>query len=448
MKRTTFVLFIILLASSVMAEDMAVTVYNSNLGVISETRELDVNKGTGKLAIRDVPSQIDPASVRFDIIGGGNGFNLLEQNYAYDLISPDKIYNKFIDHEIEMIDKKGNIYKGILLSSNRSSFILMDQNKRIKTVNGDNIAEINFPSLPDGLITRPTLFWLYNSASADKLKTNISYQTGGMSWSAEYVGLLSTDEKMLDLSGWASITNNSGKTYDDAKLKLVAGDIQRADQINVRGGMMMESSYAVAKAPGFEEKSFFEYHLYTLPRKATLANNEQKQISLFDPAQSGVVKSFIYQPEKNNEKVAVVIEMKNSKDNGLGMPLPEGRVRLFKADDDGSLILLGEDNIDHTPKDETIKMRVGYAFDLKAKEELVNQRRISNKVEEKDFKVEFTNHKETEVVIEYEKMLYGYWTITSANFDYNKKNANSITGEAKVAPDQTVTLEYTVRYVH
>lgn len=448
MKQTILAALILIFAGSSFADDMAVTVYNSNLGVISETRELDVIKGTGKLAIQDVPSQIDPASVRFNIVGDGNGFALLEQNYAYDLVSPDKINSKYIDHEIEMVDKKGNLYKGTLLSANRSSFILMDENKKIKTINGDNIAEINFPALPDGLITRPTLFWLYNSNVADKLKTNISYQTGGMNWTAEYVGLLSSDEKTLDLSGWASITNNSGKTFNDAKLKLVAGDIQRADQVNIRGGRMMETSYMVDKAAGFEEKSFFEYHLYTLPRKATLANNEQKQISLFDPAQSGVTKSFMYQPEKNNEQVAVVIEMKNSQDNGLGMPLPEGRVRLFKADDDGSLILLGEDNIDHTPKDETLKMRVGYAFDIKAKEDLMNQRRISNKVEERDIKVELTNHKETEVVVEYEKQLYGYWEITAANFDYNKKNANTITGKVKIAPDETITLEYTVRYVH
>lgn len=448
MRQTILAAMILIFASASFAEDMAVTVYNSNLGVISETRNLEVVKGIGRLEIKDVPSQIDPASVRFDITGNNGGFTLLEQNYAYDLLNPDKINSKYIDYEIEMVDKKGNLYRGVLLSSNQNSFILRDKENRIKTINGENIAEINFPALPEGLITRPTLFWMYNSDIASQLKTNISYQTGGMSWSAEYVGLLSPDEKKIDLSGWASITNSSGKTYNDAKLKLVAGDIQRANQINIRGGRAMEADYFAAKAPGFEEKSFFEYHLYTLPRKATLANNEQKQISLFEPAQSGVVKSFLYQPERNNEKVAVVIEMKNSENNGLGMPLPEGRVRLFKADDDGSLILLGEDNIDHTPKDETLKLKVGFAFDIKAKEEIINQRRISNKVEEKDFKVEFTNHKETTVEIEYEKQLFGYWEIISANFDYNKKNANTITGKVKVGPEQTINLEYTVRYAY
>ena len=267
-------------SAAAMADDVAVTVYNSNLGVVSETRSLEFQKGVNRFAFTDVPSQIDPASVQFEVVGSNANISILEQNYAFDLVDPQQMYNKYIDQQIELIDKDGKLYSGTLLAFSGDAITLQEKSGRIKIVMMEHITEVNFPSLPEGLITRPTLFWIYNSDFSGKLDGKIGYQTSGMNWSAEYVGVLGSDEKNLDLSGWASIDNTSGKTFKEATLKLIAGDIGRIEpEIFIRGGRGKAVYTADMGAAGFEEKAFFEYHLYTLPRKATIADKETKQIS-------------------------------------------------------------------------------------------------------------------------------------------------------------------------
>ncbi|TET97155.1 MAG: DUF4139 domain-containing protein [Candidatus Zixiibacteriota bacterium] len=441
------VFWVLALPTVLLADEIAVTIYNSNLGVVSETRTLQFEKGVHRLAFRDVPSQIDASSVRFDIEGPGGKAAILEQNYAFDLVSPEQMYKKYIDNEIELIDKEGRLYSGTLLAYSGGAVTLREKSGRVKIVQMANITEVNFPSLPEGLITRPTLFWLYTSDFDGQLDCRVSYQTTGMIWTAEYVGVLSSNEKMLDLSGWSSINNTSGKTYADATLKLVAGDIHRARPKKLPRGVPDALSLAAgAMAKGFEEKAFFEYHLYTLPRKTTLADKEMKQISLFEPAETVVEKVFIYKPERNPKNVEVALKFQNSAQAGLGLPLPAGRVRLFKADDDGSLILLGEDWIEHTPKDEKLNLKVGYAFDIAAEERLMDQTRISKQVEERDYEIELRNRKEQAITVEVEKKLYGFWEVIEANFAYTKKDANTLTFEIPVDAGETVVLKYKVRF--
>jgi hypothetical protein len=324
----------------------------------------------------------------------------------------------------------------------------MEKSGRIKVIQLDHIIETSFPALPEGLITRPTLFWEYSSGLEGTVDGQVSYQTTGMNWRAEYVGVLGADEKKVNLSGWASIDNTSGKTFKNATLKLVAGDIHRVTP-RTRGGRGFEAAtMEVDKMAyaGFEEKAFFEYHLYTLPRRATLADKENKQISLFEPAQSQVEKVFIYRPERNATKVEVAIKFANSKETGLGLPLPAGRVRLFKADDDGSLIMLGEDYIDHTPKDKEVKLQVGYAFDLAAEEKIASQGRIAAKVEEKEYEIELSNRKQEAVVIEVEKKLLGFWDVVEASLPFDKRDASTIAFQVPVQPDETVAVRFKVRY--
>ncbi len=427
------------------ADEIAVTVYNGNLGVVSETRLLDFERGTHQLAFRDVPSQIDASSVRFEIEGTGQAVAILEQNYAYDLVGPEQMYTKYIDKEIELIDKEGRLYSGSLLAFSGGAVTLQEPSGRIKIVQSAHVTEVNFPKLPEGLITRPTLFWLYDSDFSGQRPCRVSYQTTGLTWTAEYVGLLSGDEQQLGLSGWASINNTSGKTYHDATLKLVAGDIHRAEPQKppVRRDVMMSFD---AAAKGFEEKAFFEYHMYTLPRTATVANKEIKQISLFEPAQTAVEKVFLYRPERSADKVEVALKFSNSAQTGLGLPLPAGRVRLFKADEDGSLILLGEDRIEHTPKDEELDLQVGYAFDIAAEERLMEQTRVSPKVEDRSYEIELRNRKTEAVRIQIEKRLYGFWDVIEANFPYVKKDAATLTFDVPVSADQTVVVKFRVRF--
>jgi len=449
MKYIITAFLLVVAVSSVFADDIAVTVYNSDLGVVSENRTLEFEKGTYKIDFTDVPSAIDASSVRFELLDSKKHLSILEQNYAYDLVNSYQMYQKYIDKKIELVDIKGNLYSGILLTSDGEDIALLDESGGVKIILMDHIAEVNFPVLPDGLITRPTLFWQYSSDFKGKADCNISYQTRGMNWSAEYVGLLSSDDKELDMSGWASINNNSGKTYKEATLKLIAGDINRAD-VNIRGGRVekMSLSGIVSIPQGFEEKSFFEYHMYTLPRKATLADKENKQISLFEPAQSNVEKIFLYKPESNPKKVEVALKFKNSEESGLGMPLPAGRFRLFKEDDDGSKILLGEDRIDHTPKDEDVTVKVGFAFDITPEQILENNRRLSNNSHEQDFKIVLKNHKDEDVTIITEKKLYGYWEIVDADFEYEKKDASTIRFSEKIAKNGSKTFKFTVRYTN
>ena len=447
-KKILFISFIVMtLSGSLFADDVAVTVYNNNLGVVSETRALELEKGLGRLAFRDVPSLIDANSVTFETTGDKSRVAILEQNYAYDLVSPDKMYAKYIDQEIELVDKEGRLYNGTLLAYGGGAVTLREKSGRVKIVTLSNITEVNFPQLPDGLITRPTLFWLYRSDVEGKKDCRVGYQTSGMTWSAEYVGVLDAEETGLDLSGWAAINNTSGKTYRDATLKLIAGDISRA-QTPVAPRMKMMATDAEMAGAGFEEKAFFEYHLYTLPRQATLADREIKQISLFEPAQTSVTKEYIYRPDRNSEQVEVSLKLMNSEKSGLGLPLPAGRVRLFKADDDGSMILLGEDRIDHTPKDEEVNLKVGYAFDIAAEEKLVSQNRVSSKVEEREYETELRNHKKSDITVKVEKQLYGFWEVISSNYEYKQKDANTLVFDVPVAADTGASLKYKIRFTY
>lgn len=450
MSRRFFILSVTLgalaVASLSFASDVSVTVYNSNLGVVHETRSLEFDQGIGRVSFADVPSRIDPTSVGFDLIDRSGSVTILEQNYAYDLVSPEKIYSKYIDNRIDIFDKEGNAFSGRLLSFAGGSFVIQNDNGRIRIVRTEQVTNADFPELPEGLITRPTLFWLYSSTFAGRADCEVSYQTGGLSWSAEYVGILSEDEKRLHLTGWSSIQNNSGATYKDASLKLVAGDIHRAAPPSGRGRFEM-ADLSMAKAPSaaFEEKEFFEYHLYTLPRKATLADNEIKQIALFDPATTEVTKEYYYEPDKNRQDVRVAIRFENADDKGLGLPLPKGRARVFKADTDGSMILLGEDRIDHTPRNEEIKMTVGYAFDLAAEYQVIDFTKISSRVEENTHEIKLRNHKEEDVIVIVEKIIGGDWEIIETTHEFEKKKANTIEFRLPVRADGETTLVFKVR---
>ncbi|RKX20553.1 MAG: DUF4139 domain-containing protein [Candidatus Zixiibacteriota bacterium] len=443
MKYLLIILFSII-AISVAGNEISVTVYNSDLGVISEKRNLNFTEGVDTLAYTNVPSRIDPASVRFELSNSSQDVTILEQNYLFDLVSPEQMYKKYIDKEIEILNEKGELYTGILLVASRDAITLEDKTGEIKIVMLSKISNVTFPSLPDGLITKPTLFWLYNSNIAGEKECQVSYQTRGMNWEAEYVGILDAKEKNLGLSGWASISNKSGKRYENASLKLIAGDINRATQ---RGnGMRLEKMSTMSAAPmaGFKEKAFFEYHLYTLPRKATLADKEIKQISLFDPASTIVSKEYLYFPDKGNN-ISVNLNFKNSKVNGLGMPLPSGRVRLFKADDDGSMILLGEDRISHTPKDEELKLKVGNAFDVKGEYKTISHNRISQSVIEEKYEIELRNHKDENITVRVEKKLYNDWEVLESNFEYEKEDASTIVFQIPVAKNGESKITLKVR---
>ena len=270
----------------------------------------------------------------------------------------------------------------------------------------------------------------------------LSHQIG---WHAEYVATVGADEKQLDLAGWVSIDNKSGATYEDAKIKLIAGDVNRVQEKALPRPDMMMRGMAMATDQGFQEKQFFEYHLYTLPRPSTLRDNEIKQLSLFPPARVETRKVYTYDGAQDDTKVRVTMEFQNAEGAGLGMPLPKGVIRVMKADTDGSLEFIGEDSIDHTPKDEKVRIRLGNAFDIVGERTPKDRRQITKQTTEEDFEIVLRNHKSEAVTVVVTEHEWGDWEILNSSLPHTKKDANTAEWNVDVPSDGKTTLTFTVR---
>lgn len=424
-------------------KEIAVTVYNNNLGVIKDTRNINLNSGLSKISITDVAQYIDPTSVHIKFDG-----EVLEQNYQYDLVDLNKILMKYIDKNVQMINENNELVEGKLLSALGNQIVLENKEGGLVMLPSTEKYRFNVGALPEGLITKPTLVWQLNSNKSGNQDVEISYQTHGMNWHAEYVAVLNNDDKKLDLNAWVSIENYSGSTYKNAKLKLVAGDVNMVrDQRPLYKGQAFESVAMDAAAPQFAEKDFFEYHIYNLQRPTTLAQNESKQISLFEAQNIDALKKYIYNANgyNSNGKINVIVEFQNKENQKLGVPMPKGKVRVYKSDGE-SIEFIGEDLIDHTPKNETIKLKIGDAFDLLAEETQTEHKQITNKIYEQTFEIKLKNRKKENVEIEVERYLGLNWEIMSKSHEFKKKNAQTITFNIPVKADGETTLTYKVRY--
>jgi len=440
----------ILSSQSTEHKSLSVTVYNQNFGVIKDVREIEISSGTSEIKITDVAQQIDPTSVHIKLDG-----EVIEQNYQYDLVSLDKILRKFVNQSIQLISETNEIVEGKLLSAMGGQIVLEKPEGGLVMLPNVNKYRFSVDYLPEGLIIQPTLVWQVNSNTSGKQDVELSYQTKGLNWHAEYVVVLNEDDTELDLNSWVSVDNQSGATYKNAKLKLVAGDVNLIKNINIRGGrqdmyMMTKSSVSNQQ---FQEKTFFEYHIYNLQRPTTLSNNETKQISLFEASDVTAKKKYFYGSTSNRSywnqqgqrKVAVIVEFENSENNGLGVPMPKGKVRVYKSDGE-SLEFVGEDLIDHTPNKEKIKLRIGDAFDIVVEEVQTENTQISTKVWEQEFEITFKNRKNENVVIEVERNLGTNWDILKTSIDYKKKDAFRITFNVPVKADSETKLTFRVRY--
>jgi hypothetical protein len=445
MKKRNAVIFFLALSLFLSAQDynrkeINLTIYNSNLGVVKDLREINIDKGTTEIKLSDVAKLIDPTTVHIKLDG-----TILEQNYQYDLVSTDKILQKYIDRDINLIDEDGNLISGKLLSVYGGQYVIQNLNGGLTLIPNIDKYKIKVESLPEGLITKPTLVWLVQSNNSGKKDVEVTYQTGGLSWSAEYVVLLNENDTKLDLNSWVSINNRSGASYKDANLKLIAGDlnlVRSRDYPNMikaqyDAGVMMEA------APQFEEKSFFEYHIYDLQRKTNVLDNETKQIALFESENVSINKKYLYQSGSN--KVGVYVEFKNSSENNLGIPMPKGKVRVYKSDGE-SPQFIGEDMIDHTPKNEKLSLKIGEAFDITAEEKMTDSRKITNKINEQDYEITIKNRKEEAVSVNIEKYFGLNWKITSSNFDFKKVDASKVEWILPVDSDNETILKFTVRY--
>ena len=454
-KLSVLLLFFLLLSVNYLSaqqadqKSVAVTVYNSDLGVVKDLRTIDIKSGTSQIAITDVAQFIDPTSVHIDLDG-----EVIEQNYQYDLVSLDKILQKYIDKDVQLIGENSELIEGKLLSSFGGQIVL--QKKEGGLLMLPNVSKYRFSvgTLPEGLITKPTLIWTVNAPKSGKQDVEISYQTSGMNWHAEYVAVLNSDDTKLDLNSWVSIENKSGTTYKDAVLKLVAGDInlvKNQQRLNYQPQEMMVKSQGITQ-PQFQEKEFFEYHIYNLQRPTTLANNETKQISLFEASGVKAVKKYFYNGQNNyysnasqTGKVDVVVEFENKEENNMGMPMPKGKVRMYKSDGK-TLEFVGEDLIDHTPRNEKVRLKIGQAFDVVVEDVQTENKKITDRVSEQAYEVKFKNRKKEDITVEVERPLGLNWEILSSSLAYEKKDAQNVIFKVPVPQDGETVLKFRVRY--
>ena len=466
-KSLTFLLWLGLAAPAVALE---VTVYNSNLGLIKETRPFTFKEGVNSVQVVDVAAQIDPTSVHFKSLTDPASVSVLEQDFRYDLISPEKILERYIGREIELQryglnGERTERIKGTLLSV-AGGRVIQVGDKLVLHPQGEAI----LPELPDGLLTKPTLMWLLDARKAGEHQGEISYLTGGLSWNADYVLVVDKDDAKADLNAWVTVVNHSGATYKDAKMKLVAGDVHRAPtrMVDKFAGAKKEAVLFESDAP-MSEQSFFEYHMYSLGRMTTLADNASKQVEMASAAGVPVRKTFTYDGVQgvqwnefgdaaywdpnygtsSGKKVAVHFEFNNKKADGLGIPLPKGRLRVYKKDADGSLQLAGEDTLDHTPKDEKVQVKMGESFDMVGERKRVNFRSdVNNRRFEERFEITLRNHKDADAKVTVVEHLYRWsnWKVTDASAKWVKRDAQTIEFPVMVKKEGETTVTYTVKY--
>jgi len=427
--------------------DTQVTIYNNNLGLVRQTRAVELQKGITELRIEGVSAKIDPTSVHFNFPKVPGRVEILEQNFQYDLVNAEKIFRKYIGETIQYRLENEKEVSGILLSSDGSNIILRLPDGSIRVAATRSIVDYEFPSLPEGLILQPTLQWLLNSEVKGGTAAELSYLTAGLSWHAEYVIVLETNERDLSIASWVSLENNSGATYENAKMKLIAGDIHRAPSPrNVPGYAEDMAVMSMAKGAAFEEREFFDYHLYDLQRPVTIRNNEIKQVTLFDEKQSKGDKIYIFQNSANRASEAplsVELRIPNTESNRLGVPLPGGVARIFKKDIDKTLQLIGEDRLAHTSKNDTLELKVGEAFDVKGKHAIKDRTTTKTRSEILSVAITVSNRKNETIQVEVQEIQNGDWYVKSASHQYRKISNALLLFPLTVPPNQTVVVQYT-----
>ncbi|MEX0742072.1 MAG: DUF4139 domain-containing protein, partial [Phycisphaeraceae bacterium] len=443
--------------------------------VVRDIRTVDFAQGDQAIDFIDVAAFIDPTTVSLTDLDDGEATAILEQQFLFDLVHPDKLLDRYVDKPVVVRVPAGDgveEIRGVLLSTVQNQIVLRTDDGIRMVPRGD--AQIALPALPDGLITRPTQRWLLRSAEAGERRIRTTYQTDGLTWRADYNLILSEDETSADLHAWVTLLNLSGISYPDAQLKLIAGDVQRVQPQRPQPMMeRMQRGGVAAQAEAFEQRAFFEYHLYTLPRRTTINQNTTQQLALFPSVSDiAVERTLVYQPTRNGwipprpqldrgfgqadrEHVDVFVRFENSEENNLGMPMPRGIVRAFKADqaDDAAgeptLEFIGEDQIDHTPRNQDVLIRLGRAFDVTATRTQTNfQVDERARTATESIRIELSNAKDEEeqVIIRESLMRTRNWEIIQQSDDFEKIDAHTIEFDVTVPPEGDRTVTYTVRY--
>jgi hypothetical protein len=446
---------------------LAVTIYNDNLALVKDTREVRLPRGEARLAFQEVSAQIRPETALLRNLTHPKDFWVAEQNFDFDLLTPQKLLEKYVGEKVTVVRSVPNESGAGAREVREEATVLATNNGTVLQF-ADRIetsvpGRLIYPKVPGNLRARPTLVISLNSGADRAQQLELSYLTGGLSWRADYVANLAPDEKTLDLSGWVTLTNQSGAAYPNATLQLVAGDVNRARERRTDNVAFLSAGVAKAAppAPRMAEESLFEYHLYTLDRPTTLAVNQTKQVALLSASGVPVRKEYLLQGQNyyysgsygdlgEKQKVGVFVEFDNKESSRLGMPLPKGIIRVYKRDSEGRAQFVGEDNVDHTPKNELVRLKLGDAFDVTAKRKQTDYKSLGRQgkfgyVHESAFEVELKNAKKEPVTVNLLEPMPGDWEVLQSSHTPTKEAAGTARFKVTVPAEGSATLTYRVR---
>jgi hypothetical protein len=441
--------------------DLAVTVYNSNIALIRDVRDLALPKGEFRLKFMDIAAAVNPATVHFRSLTDADKLSVQEQNYEYDLLEPAKLLNKYVGKEVTLV--RTYMDNGTTKHEEIKATLLANNNGPVWKIGNDIVTGVygesyRFPEVPANLYDRPTLLMSLQNSGAGRQKIETSYLAGNLSWNADYVLTVGRDDKAADLDGWVTLINNSGTAFHNARLQLVAGDLNRLPQRDQYRAMEMAANAPAAKAMGgFQQESFSEYHLYSLGRRTSVEDKETKQISLLEGSGVPVEKLFVvngqnfyYRNAQNpgsplKDPVQVFYKFKNEEKAGLGIPLPGGNVRVYQKDSKGGLLFIGEDHIDHTPKDEFVTVKIGNAFDVVCDRKQTDFKSLGNRLWEMEFEITLRNHKDTPIDVQVNEPIGGDWEMLTSSYKFTKSEAFAAQFDVPVKANGTAVLKYRIR---
>lgn len=442
-------------------QSVAVTIYNNNLALVKDQRKVKLGNGLNNLALRDVSAQIRPETALLRSISHKGSFDTLEQNFDFDLLTPQKLLEKYVGKMVRVLSVNPatgveTSEQGTVLSANGG--VVMKIGNRIETGMPGRIV---YDNVPLNLRDRPTLITKLNNKTAGEQSVELSYLTGGLDWKADYVAELSPKEDSLDLSGWVTLTNTSGTSYQNAKLQLVAGDVNRIQEERPRAMSMRKDMMVAEAAAPMAEESLLEYHLYSLDRPTTIAENQTKQVALLSAAQVPARKELVlrgadyyynasYGDLGQKLKVGVFVEFDNKEAAKLGMPLPKGVMRVYKKDSLGNAQFVGEDRIDHTPKNEVVRLKLGEAFDVTADKKQSDFKTMprpakGNSMFESAYEIVIKNAKKERISVTVQEPIPADWKIIKESHPSQKATSNTAVWKIDVPAEGKATLSYRVQ---
>ncbi|MCK6579272.1 MAG: DUF4139 domain-containing protein [Anaerolineae bacterium] len=450
-----------------MQDGVSLAIYNQGTALVQDRRTFSFQQGVNTLNFTDVAAGIDATSVTFVSLTDPTGTVVLEQNYVFDLVNSGALLERYLDQTIEIVAEDGTQYRGQLLSGRNGEIILRTDGGQVVVIGLDKVRDLRFPELPGGLITRPTLRWMVQSALGGEQQIKLTYLTGGLNWTADYNLLLANDERSLDLNGWVTLTNQSGAAYRDAQVKLIAGDVNRLPEPELMARMADGIAYAAASPEEqVAQRDFSQYKLYEITRPVTIGMNETKQVEFVAGADIPATTIFVYEPSQGYynygsplidqyygqtgvRDVGFYLEFSTGAEGGLDAALPAGRIRVYQEDTDGAALLIGENAIDHTAKGEDVRIYLGNAFDLVGERVQTSYSLIASNVLEETYEIRLRNRKEDQAVeIRVPEHLFRWtnWQIVASSMAYTQTDSSTIEFRPTVQPGQETIITYTVRY--